>query len=73
MPYANLMRIFYRKGIFNVADPVSRRPDFLPINTMYMPDESLQWDGKVPHIDTANGNDPTLLVLAIDIEIECCR
>jgi hypothetical protein len=37
MPYANLMRIIYRKRILNEADPVSRRPDFHLINKMYMP------------------------------------
>jgi len=63
MPYANLMRILYMKGILNEADPVSRRPDLLPIDNMYMPDESLWWDGKVPGIDT-NGNDLALLALS---------
>ena len=52
MPYANLMRILYRKGILNKADPVSRRPNFLPIDNLYMPDDNLQWDGKVPDMDT---------------------
>jgi hypothetical protein len=32
MSYANEMRILYRKGILNEADPVSRRPDFLQID-----------------------------------------
>ncbi len=32
MPYANIMRIIHRKGILNEADPVSRRPYFLPID-----------------------------------------
>jgi len=41
MPYANLMRILYMKGILNEANPVPRRPDFLPIENLYMPDESL--------------------------------
>ena len=41
MPYANLMRILYMKGILNEADPVSRRPDFLPFDDLYMQDESL--------------------------------
>ena len=62
MPYANLMRILYRKGILNEADPVSRRHDFLPIDNLYMPDESLWWDGKVSGIDT-NGNGLALLAL----------
>jgi hypothetical protein len=63
MPYANLMRILYRKEILNEADPVSRRPDFFPIDNLYMPDESLWWDGKVTDIDT-NGNGPALLALS---------
>ena len=46
LSYANLMRILYMKGILNEAEPVSRRPDFLPIDNMYMPDESLWWDEK---------------------------
>ena len=34
MPYANLMRILYKKGILNEAvDTVSRHPDFIPIDT----------------------------------------
>ena len=41
MPYANLMRILYRKEILNEADPVSRRPNFLPIGSLYILDESL--------------------------------
>jgi hypothetical protein len=57
------MRILHKIGILNEADPVSRRPDFLPIDNMYMPDESLWWDGKVPDIDT-NGNGPALLALS---------
>ena len=52
MPYANLVRILYRKRILSEADPVSRRPDFLPIDNMYKPNESLLWDEKVPDIDT---------------------
>ncbi len=31
MPYVNLMRILYTKGILNEVDPVSRRPNFLPV------------------------------------------
>jgi hypothetical protein len=34
MPYANLMRILYTKEILNEADPVSRDPDFLPVDKM---------------------------------------
>jgi len=63
MPYANLMRILCKKGILNEVDPVSRRPDFLPNDNLYMPDESLWWDGKVHAIDTS-GNGPTLLALS---------
>jgi hypothetical protein len=57
------MRILYRKGILDEADPVSRRPDLPPIDDMYMPNESLCWDGKVPDIDT-NGNVHALLALS---------
>jgi len=64
LPHANLIRILYRKGILNEADSVSRHPDFLPIDNLYMPDESLWWDVKVPEIDT-NGNGPALLALSI--------
>jgi hypothetical protein len=63
MPYANSMRILYMTGILNEADLVSRRPDFLPINNMYKPDESLWWDGKVLDTDT-NGNSHALLALS---------
>jgi hypothetical protein len=41
LSYANMMRILYNKGILNEVDPVSRRPDFLPIDNLYKPDESL--------------------------------
>ena len=41
MSFANLMRIFYNKGILNEDGPVSRRPDFLPVNNLRGPDESL--------------------------------
>ena len=61
MPSTNLMRILYMKEILNEADPVSRRPDFLPIDNLYMPDESLWWAGKA-NIDT-NGNGRALLAL----------
>jgi hypothetical protein len=63
MPYANLMRILYKKGILNKADPVSRRPDFHPIDKMFMPDINLRWDGNVPDI-IDNGNDHALLALS---------
>jgi hypothetical protein len=52
MPYENLMRIIYMKGILNEADPVFRRPDFLSIDYLYRLDDSLWWDGEVPDIDT---------------------
>jgi hypothetical protein len=61
--YANLMRVFYIKGILNEADPVSRRPDSIPVDNMRRLDERLLWDGNVHGIDT-NGNDPTLLSLS---------
>ena len=64
MPCANLMRIINRKGILNEADPVSRRPDFLPVDNLRGPDESLWWDRNVHDIDT-NGKDPSLLALSI--------
>jgi len=63
MPYANLMRILYKKGILNEADPVSRRPELIIIDNLYTPDESLLWDGKVHGIDT-NGNGHVLLALS---------
>ena len=56
----NLMRILHMKGILNEAEPVSRRYDFLPIDNMYMPNESLLWDEKVPDIDTKR-----LMVIAL--------
>ena len=73
MPYAILMRILYRKGILNEADPVSRRPNFLVlVDNMYKLDESLQWDGKVLDIDT-NGNGTELLALStFDVQKELC-
>ena len=60
-PYANEMRILYKKGILNEADPVSRRPDFLQLD-MYRPEDSLWWDGNGPDIIN-NGSDPALLAL----------
>ncbi len=63
MPYANLMRILYMKVILNEADPLSRRPDFHPIDNMYKLALNLWWDGNVPDsID--NGNDLALLTLS---------
>ncbi len=61
MPYANEMRILYKKEILNEADPVSRRPDFLQLY-MYKPEDSLWWDGNVPNIIN-NGSDPAFLTL----------
>ena len=43
MPYAGYMKIVYRKGSANEADPVSRRPDFY----------SIWWDGEVPELESA--------------------
>ena len=63
MPYADLMCILYMQGILNEAAPVSRRPGFLSIDNLYMPDESLWWDEKVHGVDT-NGNGPVLLALS---------
>ena len=42
---------------------MSRCPDFLLIDNLYRPDESLWWNGKVHYIDT-NGNGPALLSLS---------
>lgn len=39
MPFTGYMTIIYRKGSLNVADPVSRRPDFYSVRG---------WDGEVP-------------------------
>jgi hypothetical protein len=61
IPYANEMRILYRKGILNEADPVSRRPDFFQID-MYRPRDRLWWDGNVPDV-IYNGSDLALLAL----------
>ena len=46
MPYANDIRILYKKEILNEADPVSRRPNFLQID-LYIPEDNLWWDGNV--------------------------
>jgi hypothetical protein len=37
------MTLAYRKGALNEADPLSRRPDFVPHTTV-----PLFWDGEVP-------------------------
>jgi hypothetical protein len=37
------MTLAYRKGALNEADPLSRRPDFVPHATA-----PLFWDGEVP-------------------------
>ncbi len=63
MPHANFMRILYRKGILNEADPMSRRPDFHQIDKLYSLDLNLRWDGNVLDI-IYNGNDPALLALS---------
>ena len=59
--YASMMRILYRKGILNEADPVSRRPDFLQID-LYRSEDILWWNGNVLDIIN-NGNDPALHAL----------
>jgi hypothetical protein len=61
MPYANAMRILYKRRRLNEADPVSRRPNLLQID-LYKPENSLWWGGNVPDI-IYNGNDPALLAL----------
>jgi hypothetical protein len=61
MPYANVMRILYMKGILKEAKPVSRRSDFLQTD-LYRPKDCLWWDGNVPAI-MYNGNDLALLTL----------
>jgi len=63
MPCANLMCILYKKGILHEADLVSRHPDFLPVDNLRGPNESLWWDGNVSHADT-NDNQPALLPLS---------
>ena len=63
MPYANLMRILYMRGILNETDPVSRRPDFLPVDNLRGPDQSLLWDGNRHYIDT-NVYNPAILTLS---------
>jgi len=67
MPYANIMRILYRKGSLNEADPVSRRPDFHPIDDekLYNTQESLWWDGKVLDVMRSD-NEPALLALSTE-------
>jgi hypothetical protein len=55
------------KGILNEAEPVYRRPHFLPIddNKLYNTQESLWWNGKVLDV-IHNGNEPALLALSIE-------
>ena len=67
MPYANEMRILYRKGILNEADPASRRPDFLQID-IYIQEDIFWWDGNVPDI-IYNGSDHALLALTTSQEL----
>ena len=57
------MTVGLEKGILNEADSVSRRPDFLSIDTLRRSDESLWWDKNVPNIDT-NGIRHALLALS---------
>ena len=72
MPYANLMRILDMKGIIlTEVDPVSRRPDLLPIDNMYMPDESLRWDGKILDIDTKCNGHALLAISTLFGSFEC--
>ena len=52
MPYANLMCILYKKGIIHEIDPVTRRPEFFPVDNLRGPYECLRWDGNVPRIET---------------------
>ena len=61
MPYAHIMRILCMKGILNEAYPVSRRPNFHPIDddSLNNTQESLWWDGKVLDV-MYNGNEPAL-------------
>jgi hypothetical protein len=68
MPNANIMRILYKKGILNEADPVSRCPGFLPIDDdkLYNTQECLWWNGKVLDV-LNNDNEPTLLALSTEI------
>jgi hypothetical protein len=42
-PFVGSMTLAYRKGALNEADPLSRRPDFVPHATF-----PLFWDGEVP-------------------------
>ena len=47
MPLANRLRLLYRKGSHNEADPLSRRPDF----SSEIPGDfaaTMWWDGEVP-------------------------
>ena len=62
-PYSVLMRILYKKRILNEATPMSRRPDFLSVDNLYRPNESLMCDGNVPGIMYFR-NIPALLALS---------
>jgi hypothetical protein len=42
-PFVGSMTLAYRKGALNEADPISRRPNFVPQATL-----PLFWDGEVP-------------------------
>jgi hypothetical protein len=42
-PFMGSMTLAYRKGALNEANPLSRRPDFVPLATV-----PLFWDGEVP-------------------------
>ena len=69
MPFAHCMRILYRKGSVNVADDVSRRPDFFNPDDVHLRKLvemfALWWDGQVPHL-CYQSNDIALLVLSAD-------
>ena len=56
MPYTGTMKITYRKGSANEADPVSRRPDFY----------SLWWDGELPNDAKVWNTEATLLAMNAD-------
>jgi len=67
MHYANIVSVLYMKGILNEVAPVSRRPDFLPIDDdkLYNTQECLWWDGKVLDV-LNNNNEPALLALSME-------
>ncbi len=64
IPYVNLMRIIYMKGVFNEAAPVSRRLNFLRIDDgkFYNTQDSLWWDKQL-HDVSYNDSEPAILAL----------